>query len=47
MHYRLGLAQIKVGNFGDARKSLQQVIKLNPQFAQTEKVPDLVATIAG
>ena len=38
IHYHLGLAYLKSGNKADAKASLQQVLKLNPQFQEADEI---------
>jgi Flp pilus assembly protein TadD len=45
IHYHLGLAYLRGGKNADARATLQQVLKLNPQFPEADDVRRALATI--
>jgi tetratricopeptide (TPR) repeat protein len=45
IHYHLGLAYLKNGEKGEAMRSLQQALKLNPQFEAAEDARKVLATI--
>ena len=47
MQYRLGLAYLKAGDQRNARASLEQALKLNPQFEQADDAKRALATIKG
>ena len=47
IQYRLGLAYLKAGDQGNARASLEQALKLNPQFEQAADAKRALATIKG
>ena len=47
VHYRLGLAYLQGGKKSEARATLQQVLKLNPQFPEAAEVRRVLATIEG
>jgi Flp pilus assembly protein TadD len=47
MQYRLGLAYLKAGDQKSARESLEQALKMNPQFPEAEDAKRAIATIKG
>jgi tetratricopeptide (TPR) repeat protein len=47
LHYHLGLASLKEGNRKDAKRALEQALKLNPQFAEAEDAKRVLATLKG
>ncbi|HUK35187.1 MAG TPA: tetratricopeptide repeat protein [Vicinamibacterales bacterium] len=47
MHYHLGLAYLKSGKQIEARQSLQEALKLNPQFEAANDAKRVLATIKG
>jgi len=47
IHFRLGLAYLKNGNKLEARSTLQQVLKLDPRFADADEVRRVLATLPG
>jgi tetratricopeptide (TPR) repeat protein len=47
LHYHLGLAYLKNGEKGEAAKSLQRALKLNPQFEAAEDAKRQLASIKG
>ena len=47
LHYHLGLAYLKSGDRTNARKSLQQALKLAPQSAFAEDARKTLGTIKG
>jgi tetratricopeptide (TPR) repeat protein len=47
LQYHLGLAQLKAGSPGDARKALTEALKLDPKFEAAEDAKRVLATIKG
>jgi len=47
MHYHLGLALLQSGRKSEAKQSLQQALKLNPQFESADDAKRVLATIKG
>jgi len=47
VHYHLGLAYLKNGDQKEARKSLEQALKLDPKFASADDVKRVLAGIKG
>jgi tetratricopeptide (TPR) repeat protein len=45
VHYHLGLAYNKTGEFDLAKQHLQQVLKLNPQFRDAAEIKKLLVQI--
>jgi tetratricopeptide (TPR) repeat protein len=45
VHYHLGLAYNKTGEFDLAKQHLQHVLKINPQYRDAEEVKKLLAQI--
>jgi Flp pilus assembly protein TadD len=45
VHYHLGLAYNKTGEFDLAKQHLQRVLKLNPQFSNADEVKKLLTQI--
>jgi tetratricopeptide (TPR) repeat protein len=47
LHYHLGLAYAKNGNREEARRSLEQALKLDPRFAGAEDAKRVLVTLKG
>lgn len=47
IHYHLGLAYMKAGDRVEARRSLEQALKLNPSFAEAEDAKRALNTLKG
>ena len=47
VHYHLGLAELKNGGRADARKALEQALKLDPTFSNADDAKRVLSTLAG
>ena len=46
-HYHLGLAYLKDGKPREAKKALEQALKLDPQFSDATEAKRVLATLKG